>query len=405
MRIHRILEQNEGNHATKGNPLLVSKDNVGIEIELEGVNRDLYRNKRRTYWSAVKDGSLRNDGVEFIFKSPLGGDNVIKALDELVGIVKAFPNVVVNDRTGMHCHVDVRDLSPRQLKTFLLLAVMFEEVLINKTGSRNDNIFCCKFSTSDAQLKFVSNIGYLTTRNKYDTFEEVHKYASVNCRAIIEKGSLEFRYHRGTYDKAEILLWINTLLSMKLFSRNNSIDPDELTRIFSAGGGTQLFERVLGAEIAANYCDENTEELLVQGMRLAQDACLLGKLVKEQDVILYGMNKEGFHNKLCEGFTPSKKKKKPNGDELFVGGVRGRGINPLLEIPMGERVAPAPIPAGDDLDGRIRRYKQERQRARDGDNPDQGLIGAYDNEIRRLQNELRAQRDQQANNINNDFGL
>ena len=402
MKLYQILETGKPNKAEKASAELVSSDNVGIEIELEGVNRELYRNNRYSWWRAVKDGSLRNEGVELIFKNPTGGEGVTKALDELVKIVKKYPTVQVNDRTGMHCHVDVRDLSPRQLKTFLMLAVMFEEVFINKTGARNNNVFCCKFAVSDIQLKFVSNVGYLNRNNYHDTFAYVDKYASVNCQAIIQKGSLEFRYHRGTYDRAEILLWINTLLSLKVFSRNNSIDPDELTRIFSAGGGTELFERVLGAEIAANYCDEGTEELLVKGMRLAQDALLLGKLEREQDQILYSLNTPDFHNKLCEKFKLKKpiKKKTAAGGLFFDEMPRAvRGQNPAREVPMGAHAAHVPDPVAA-INRRIDGYRRDKLRNEQADNVDQGLIRAYVTEIARLE----AERDNLQEQPNNIFG-
>lgn len=394
MKIYQILETGEPNPPAKASAELVSTDNVGIEIELEGVPRNLYNAGRFKHWQAVKDGSLRGDGVELIFAGPKGGEKITEALDEMVNIIKKFKNVEVNDRTGMHCHVDIRDLEPRQLKTFLLLAVMFEEVFIHKTGDRNNNIFCCKFATSDIQLKFVSRIGFLNRRNFNKTFANVEKYASVNCQAISQKGSVEFRYHRGTYDRAEILLWINTLLSLKVFARNNEIDPEELTRIFSAGGGTQLFERVLGAELAANYCDETTEELLVQGMRLAQDALLLGKLDREQDQLIYALQKPDYQNKLVENFNLKPVKKKglkirKHGDALFE-----PGDAPFMEevaLPRNPMPVEAPIFNERQIADRneiIKRHRQNRQLQRDSINPDRGMIKAYDEEIQRIQREL-----------------
>ena len=63
MKIHQILERDPPQPVDSVSKELVSNGHVGIEIELEGVPRELYRNARYKWWKAVKDGSLRNDLV------------------------------------------------------------------------------------------------------------------------------------------------------------------------------------------------------------------------------------------------------------------------------------------------------------------------------------------------------
>ena len=306
----------------KEHPLLLTTDGVGIEIELENARGPLTDHYLK-YWQRVHDGSLRNNGIELVLRGPIGGEKVALALQEVQDIIprKKAERPVLNERTGLHVHVDVRDLKPKQLKSFLLLAIMFEEIFMRKTGNRANNIFCCGFKTSDAQLEFVSNIGGMKTTNVNHIFNNVRKYASVNLYSIAERGSVEFRYHKGTYDKDEILQWVNTLLSLKKYSRLPSTDADNLTGKFSADGGPELFIEVLGAELANKYYDESSEKLLVSGMRLAQDALLMHRMRNMQNTIHRKYrNKEDDINPLAKKYRAAYNDRPEETEETVEGG-------------------------------------------------------------------------------------
>jgi len=324
-KIYQILGHHDPDQGERvvSNPLLVSDDKVGIEIEVEGIHRRLPEFK---HWHVVHDGSLRNGGVELVFNGPKGGLSVIEALNEADEALKAV-NGQLNDRTGLHVHVDVRDLEPKQLKTFMLLAIMFEEVFIRATGNRENNIFCCRFAVADAQLKAVSVIDKMKAGGIPEYLRVVEKYASVNMRCMFDMGSIEFRYHKGSYDKIEIRDWVNTLLSMKKFSRDRDINPALLAEMYSMEGGSQLFQEVVGEELYNKYYDDRTDELLHTGMRLAQDAILIGEMANAEEEALKKLvsDEENFINPFVAEFynnvglaprrpRPMRKKKVPFGE-------------------------------------------------------------------------------------------
>lgn len=304
--IAQIMGRSSDKKPSPNSDLTVSPDKVGIEVEVEGFPAKYYQNKELKWWYAERDGSLRNDGIEFILRHPTGGADLIKALEEFSNLTKNR-KVDMNDRTSVHVHVDVRNMTPKKLKTFLLLSIMFEEVFMKKTGNRQNNIFCCKFCTSDIQLKAVSDVGYLSRENVGNFFHATEKYASVNMLCMADKGSIEFRYHKGTIDTGEMLDWVNTLLSLKKYAMESEFNPEELTGMYSAGGGMQMFKDVLGEKLASKYSDDETNEDLKRGMRLAQDAILLGNLHKKQEDIFYKINKDNFLNPLIKNFGKVKK--------------------------------------------------------------------------------------------------
>lgn len=154
--ICQILGLHEPDPHTAASTNLVTNDYFGIEIEVESIVRN---QPNVPSWKCVHDGSLRNNGQEFIFAGPTCGIKAVTALRELDKALCNNTGAECNDRTSTHVHVDVRDLTPKQLKTFLLLSIMFEEVFMRKTGNRANNSFCCRFAVSDAQLKAVSAIG------------------------------------------------------------------------------------------------------------------------------------------------------------------------------------------------------------------------------------------------------
>lgn len=296
---------------------IVSTTKVGIELEMEGVSQRSYEEHRASGWGFIPDGSLRESGIEAVLKKPLGGVKLVKALEHFTTWRKDHaPGAEVNDRTGMHVHVDVRDLTPRQLKTFLLTSIMFEEVFIEATGGRRDNVFCCRFATSDNQLMFVSKVGMLNRNNVETTFQGTEKYATVNMKSIYNLGSVEFRYHKGTLETDEILSWVNTLLQMKEYSKANEIIPEEMPAVYSACGGKEFFTQVLGEDIASKYYDiPDLEEKLLTGMRLAQDAILLFQLREQQDNIHYTLSKDNYKNPLIDVYLKQAGKSKGDKSE------------------------------------------------------------------------------------------
>ena len=121
------------------------------------------------YWYVKHDGSLRDDGVEFV-TDKLYGKDLSLALDELNDYFKTLKfNPTESDRCSVHVHLDIRDLSKTEFIRLLIDYAVFETVLFNYCGKhRLENLYCLPFARSDMFKKTLADM--------YTSFEEQTKF-------------------------------------------------------------------------------------------------------------------------------------------------------------------------------------------------------------------------------------
>lgn len=197
---------------------------VGIEVEVERVFRtahvlsylpDCY------VWRNIEDGSLRNNGREFV-SIPLKGNSILFALDFLKEVLTKEKTCVgheFSDRTSVHVHVNVRDITPEQVKSLILTYLVVEPLLYAYVGGdRAKNIFCVPLT----EATLTSRLNDIMQSNNRDSFRnsigEWYKYTGFNLLPILEYGTIEFRHMRGTIDPKILGIWINFLLSIKNYA-------------------------------------------------------------------------------------------------------------------------------------------------------------------------------------------
>ena len=185
----------------------------GVEVEVEG--RGLPRAVEK--FNVVAEGSLRavdgEVGREFVFKIPMNFDRSMESLGALKESLDASDRVVFSERTSVHVHVNVTDMTLPQWFTFLFLWVLYEEAMINYCGdSRKGNLFC--LSSRDAE-------GLMFTLEKCAREGHIHyldddvRYSAVNTAATNKYGSVEFRSMRGTMDLEVLGEWLTTLKTLR----------------------------------------------------------------------------------------------------------------------------------------------------------------------------------------------
>jgi hypothetical protein len=228
------------------------------------------------YWNVKSDGSLRNDGVEFVTKKLFGKDLAV-ALDELEEYLNDEAESlddIPSDRCSIHIHLDVTDLDKNEYARLLVDYAIFESVLFNYCGvNRKENLYCLPFARSDDFKRTLSNI--LTSVSKDLEFKKYvnsfPKYSALNLNATSKYGSLEFRLHGGTYDMLRVKEWINIVMCLKKNCIGNS--ADNLHREISRFGISNYLEKVFGKYYRAlDY--PNCESDVIDGIRLAQDILL-----------------------------------------------------------------------------------------------------------------------------------
>ena len=199
---------------------------MGIEVEVEKVPPF----PPIIGWNPTPDGSLRNNGMEFV-STPVRGQNVHYLLHSLMGHLKAG-GAEFTERTSIHVHMNVRRLTIEQLVTLLITYIVVEKSIyrfIHKAGfERSRNIFCVPLSESQHYLG-VPYLVYLLKQNEIGALvDSIHdfwrKYSGLNLLPITTQGTVEFRQLGGTFDTNLILDWINIIQSLRTFALQTTLE-------------------------------------------------------------------------------------------------------------------------------------------------------------------------------------
>jgi hypothetical protein len=227
--------------------LVLPRDYLGLEFEFENVTQGLdptldwvglVRNK--------EDGSLRNNGQEFIFSQPLFGKD---ATDTIKGLCEEATRLgwQTSLRTGIHVHVDARDITYEQMRWWLIFNALLEPAIYRWVGDgRDESVFCLPWYSTDAVLPLVRKI-YNTEGAELGAAAHAlahKKYSGLNLDCLRRFGSIEYRHLRTTTEAARVLRWVNICLRFKaasaemvkvLSSVASKITPEEWL-----GGGAVL---------------------------------------------------------------------------------------------------------------------------------------------------------------------
>lgn len=189
---------------------------VGIEVEVENITAGTPHN--RNFWYIKEDGSLRNHGYEYI-SVPIKGREIEVGLHQLMRL--SLPaNADFSDRTSIHVHVNARDLTLEHILNIICLYLVFERLLYKFAGGhRYQNIFCVPIQETKLPIALGN---FIVNENIQTLIKEWNKYSGMNLLPLKSQGTIEFRHMEGNRDIPRILNWINLLLSIFKFARDNS---------------------------------------------------------------------------------------------------------------------------------------------------------------------------------------
>lgn len=191
---------------------------IGIEHEFEGWRSDVHAGNTPSQYFTERDGSLRNGGMEYILSSPLKGGELNDALLSMSDMYDGS-DLIINERTSTHVHVDVRDLTILQYRNFILAYIILEDILFGLCSEeRIGNPYCVALGQSRHMENTFRNLQRGATRG--DMFSEGLRYGAISMNATQRMGSLEFRMRETIPVYNDILQWVNILLGMRDFAVN-----------------------------------------------------------------------------------------------------------------------------------------------------------------------------------------
>lgn len=185
---------------------------VGVEVELEQVK---IKSDILGTWNVIEDNSLKDYGKEFV-TIPIQ----FKYLEvELKRLFSGLSHYHASDRCSVHVHLNARDFTTEELKTFIALYMIFEKSLYNFSGNRWNNNFC-------VPLAFYPRPVTDMLRSLSDGFVDSkwYKYFGFNMSPIFggessKIGTIEFRHMKGTTDPDYIIDWVNLIVSLKITAK------------------------------------------------------------------------------------------------------------------------------------------------------------------------------------------
>lgn len=233
---------------------------AGMECEIEdlaSVHEDLQNNNN---WQITQDGSLRNNGHEFISK-PLGKEELLKQFDILQNSIKyQCDDVTVrfSPRTSTHVHVNCLDLDEKQVHSIVMWYALFEPIFFLLVApARSYNIHCVGLDQTI--------LSEFYKRKLPDLFRRWSKYTALNLLPLSKYGTIEFRHMEGTDDMEKMTMWLNTLENLwaygqkSVIHKNNIMSPaiikEAFQFIFKDSPEALKYENLLPSLLADSVID------------------------------------------------------------------------------------------------------------------------------------------------------
>lgn len=237
---------------------------LALEIEVEGANLPRINDK---WWRSEDDGSLKGEGVEYVMKAPQDLDKLIEALSDLEERFKVQGSRVDESfRAGIHVHVNVQELSFKQVMTLACCYLIVEEVLVDYCHpSRAGNHFCYRAIDAGGLVKALydftatGNIRYINTDNI--------RYSAMNFTSLFKYGSLEFRALESTKDYKKVVNWAGVLRQIKRASMKYA-NPREVYKAFDELGPREFARQLLGG-YADKFLVGEYEQKILDGMEVS----------------------------------------------------------------------------------------------------------------------------------------
>jgi hypothetical protein len=228
----------------------------GVELEIENCERGMQVGGMRV----ETDGSLRNEGLEFITE-PMELNSLIPCLTAFFAKNKLTERNY-SERTSIHVHTNCTDLTPTQVASICVIYQVFEKVLFNFIGNdRERNIFCVPWSETTVNFRTVNAL----LANDLYVAKEWHKYTALNLNPLTTYGTIEWRHMEGTCDLERIILWLQIIGAIYAYATSLSYE-DVLKSVIGLNTTSQyntIFNLVFGRfaeQLKYPGCDLDIED-------------------------------------------------------------------------------------------------------------------------------------------------
>jgi len=228
----------------------------GIEIEVE--NALAPDELSDSLWNVVHDGSLRNNGLEFLSNRPFTKEEV----EEQVPLFYEWKRTqlyTTGVRTSTHVHVNVLGMTLPQIAAASIVYTLVEPILFRYCGRlREENIYCVPWYRATDELDVVK----LLASGSTSVMHAACKYSALYLEPVTRFGTMEFR-HAPVFDSSEQLLtWVD-MCERVVYSGFDTIE--EVLECYEELSPDEFVEGIFGERITRvlrGVCDASFEELM-----------------------------------------------------------------------------------------------------------------------------------------------
>ena len=249
--------------------VVIPENKIGIEVEVENVRH--IASFEGTVWNVIEDGSLRNNGREFV-SLPIEAKHAEACLKQLFS--KLPENRSFSKRTSVHIHVNVRDMTLEEIQNMTYLYLVFEKSIFNFVGeNRHKNIHCVPLLGTTLITSMLKSNGLFKEHMEMAWM----KYCAYNLAPTTDgtRGTVEFRHMHGTDDIDKLMTWINIILSIKnyVMTTDSTLLHLEINALNTNSEYRRYTEKVFGL-LAQHLLQERYEQGMERGV--TQVKLLLG---------------------------------------------------------------------------------------------------------------------------------
>lgn len=180
-------------------------------------------------WVAHRDDSLRNFGVEYVFKEPVDFKKANELLDLFGNVTRGVKFIEGSPGTSVHVHVNILPETFLTMANFCTLFTMFENLLVEFSGElRRSNLFALPNRVAETTYWNICEMFKGIESGRTDSIlfsDQSVKYAVLNLARLNSFGSLEIRCFRGTAIVDDIKQWLGILNRIIEFSRTPGLTP------------------------------------------------------------------------------------------------------------------------------------------------------------------------------------
>ena len=212
------------------------------QVAVESVGQNCYNNgythNHTDTWKVVSDSSIRGRGPAEVVSRVLKGRNGFVEMRNVMLKLKEN-GARVNASCGMHIHLGVEHMTPRQRAMVIRLYSIFQEQfdLLIPAKRRNHNPYARHRSFSNAMLVAKQ---WASSRNQED-----NRFQTLNLQSYQKYGTFEFRAHHGNTNPQVASAWIQLHMDFVQWCINIA---DQTTGGFGENGVDDF--RILGNAVS-----------------------------------------------------------------------------------------------------------------------------------------------------------